>query len=115
VARLHDFAHRVGSATSIGERVRAHSRFFIEVALASQSERLTRAEVRLQAEFGDLVWTPGDPPFDPAAASGGLGEIAEAIAEERSEPARSCAERHVQGAARWLIGCQMWLNEAHPS
>jgi GntR family transcriptional repressor for pyruvate dehydrogenase complex len=114
VARVREFAERVGSATSIGDRVRAHSRFFIEVALASQSERLTRAEVRLQAEFGDLLWTPGDRQFEPAAAAAALSAIAVAIRDERAEVARMLAEQHVQAATRWLIGCHLRLHEEHP-
>jgi DNA-binding FadR family transcriptional regulator len=111
VVRLRDFAGRVATASSIGERGRAHSRFFIEVALASQSERLTRSEVRLQAEFGDLLWTPGEPEFDASAAACALGAIADAIADEHGDAARSLAESHVQAATRWLIGCHLALDE----
>ena len=114
VARVRVFAGRVATVSSIGVRVRAHSRLFIEVALASQSERLTRAEVRLQAEFGDLLWTPCAPSFDATEASKLLGEIAAAIAEEHAEQARALAERHVQAATRWLIGSRLSLDEDSP-
>src|SRR5829696_855924 len=112
ITRLRDLAGRVESATSIGDRGRAHSRFFIEVALASQSERLTRVEVRLQAETGDLLWTPSDERFDPVAASATLRSIADSIADEDGAVARELAERHVQLATRWLIGAHLALTEA---
>jgi GntR family transcriptional repressor for pyruvate dehydrogenase complex len=109
VARLRQLAGRLSSADTIGERGRAHSRFFIEVALASQSERLTRGEVRLQAEYGDLLWTPGEPAFDPASAASMLEQIAGAVADEDSRLARDLAERHVQAATRWLIEAHLGL------
>jgi GntR family transcriptional repressor for pyruvate dehydrogenase complex len=112
MTRLQEFASRVATATSIGDRGRAHSRFFIEVALASQSERLTRAEVRLQAETGELLWTPSDASFDPAHASATLRSIADAIAAEDAAGARELAERHVQLATRWLIGTHLALTQA---
>jgi GntR family transcriptional repressor for pyruvate dehydrogenase complex len=112
VNRLREFASRVESATSIGDRGRAHSRFFIEVALASQSERLTRAEVRLQADTGDLLWTPAPESFDPVAAAAALCKVADAIAAEDASAARDLAERHVQLATRWLIATHLALTEA---
>ncbi len=90
-------------ATTIGDRGRAHSRFFIEVALASQSERLTRAEVRLQAETGELLWFPASEPFSISAAVTALTELTSAISTEDGQRARDLAEEHVARATRWLV------------
>ena len=109
VFRMRSFAVGLGAASSIGDRSRAHSRFFIEVALASQSERLTRSEVRLQAQTGDLLWLPSAAPFEPAEAAAELQRIADAIREGRRVRWRDLAERHVQRAARWLIETRLSL------
>lgn len=109
VAHMRSLVARLGSATTIGDRGRAHSRFFIEIALASQSERLTRSEVRLQAETGELLWLPGDATPDPGAVANRLDQIADAIADEDGPRARELAERHVQLAVRSLIGTRLAL------
>src|SRR5579863_4813997 len=45
VRRLRALVRQLSGAASLGSRIRADSRFHIEVAMASQSERLTRLEV----------------------------------------------------------------------
>lgn len=114
LARLRGFATLLEAATTIGDRGRAHSRFFIEIALASQSERLTRTEVRLQAEMGDLLWIPGDAALEPAPVAHALGHIADAIADENGLRARDLAEAHVQFAVRSLIDCRLALADPQP-
>jgi GntR family transcriptional regulator, transcriptional repressor for pyruvate dehydrogenase complex len=109
--RMRQFAVRLAAADAIGDRGRAHSRFFIEVALASQSERLTRAEVRLQSETADLLWIPSSAPFDPAEVANTLHGITAAIEAEDAAEARDRAERHVQRATRWLIETRLELTD----
>jgi DNA-binding FadR family transcriptional regulator len=111
IERMRQFARRLADAGSIGDRGRAHSRFFIEVALASQSERLTRAEVRLQSETADLLWIPSAAPFDASQVAGTLEAITEAIEAEDAANARERAEQHVQRATRWLIETRLELIE----
>lgn len=109
LARMRGFATLLEAAATIGDRARAHSRFFIEIALASQSERLTRAEVRLQSEMGDLLWIPGDASLEVGAVANGLERIATAIADEDAPRARDLAEGHVQLAVRALIDMRLTL------
>lgn len=109
LARMRSFAALVGSTTSIGDRGRAHSRFFIEMALASQSERLTRSEVRLQSEMGDLLWVPGDAPLPPDVVARDLDRVADAVADEDGARARALAEGYVQFAVRRLIDTRLAL------
>lgn len=111
VLRLRAFATRLARADSIGARTRAHSLFFIEIALAAQSERLTRAEVRLQAETGDLLWFVSDRPLDPASVAHDLDTIADAIADEDGSTARDLAEQHVRNSSRWLIETRLDLGD----
>lgn len=96
VRRLLSLATRVADATGVSGRTRADTRFHIEVAVASQSERITRAEVSLQAELGALIWIPGSRDVEPAAAAQEHVAIAQAIAREDGALARQLAEKHVR-------------------
>jgi GntR family transcriptional regulator, transcriptional repressor for pyruvate dehydrogenase complex len=111
VIRMREFAERVAAARTVGDRARAHSRFFIELALASQSERLTRAEVRLQTEIGELVWIPTKHAIDPATASTTLRAIADGVQCEDATVTRELAELHVRGLCRWLMDARLELIE----
>ncbi|WP_228637768.1 FadR/GntR family transcriptional regulator [Microtetraspora sp. AC03309] len=111
VRRLLTLVDQLASAGGLGARIRADSRFHIEVAIASQSERLTRLEINLQAETAGMLWLPygteprlGDVVADHHA-------IATAIAEEDGEQARLLAERHVQRNLRRLTELHLLLAE----
>ena len=54
VRRLYTLVRQLSGASTLGSRIRADCRFHIEVAQASQSERLTRLEVGLQTQLGDF-------------------------------------------------------------
>jgi DNA-binding GntR family transcriptional regulator len=90
--------------------MKADSRFHIEVAIATKSERLTRREVALQAESVGLLWTAYLP--DAEAEKGALehGYIVEAIANEDGPAAAETAARHVRNNLRRLIAAHMRLN-----
>jgi DNA-binding FadR family transcriptional regulator len=122
VRRLHTLVHQLTGAASLGSRIRADSRFHIEVAIASQSERLTRLEVELQTQLGELLWLPpetaGTTPgsdglaaglLDPAAAAAEHAAIAEAIAAEDGDRARLLAERHVEQTLQRLTAMRLAL------
>jgi GntR family transcriptional repressor for pyruvate dehydrogenase complex len=112
VAALRRFADTLGRARSIGERARANSRFSIEMALAARSERLTRAELRLQAEAGELLWLPTPAPLDAKAVARDLRSIADAVAAEDADRARSLVERRTELNVRWLVATHMELTDA---
>ena len=128
VRRLHTLVHQLTDATSLGSRIRADSRFHIEVAIASQSERLTRLEVELQTQLGELLWlppetagiTPGPSALaaglpDPAAAAAEHTAIAEAIAAEDGDRARLLAERHVERTLQRLTAMRLALPQRSPT
>jgi DNA-binding FadR family transcriptional regulator len=120
VRRLHTLVHQLSGAASLGSRIRADSRFHIEVAIASQSERLTRLEVELQTQLGELLWLPPETAgrtesaglLDPAAASAEHAAIAEAIAAEDGDGARLLAERHVMSTLQRLTAMRLALPQA---
>jgi DNA-binding FadR family transcriptional regulator len=100
--RLLILVEQLRKASSLGSRIRADSRFHIEVALASQSERLTRLEVGLQTQLADLLWLPHDCELSVAEVAAEHQSIAEAIAAEDGARARTLAERHVEHGLRRL-------------
>ncbi|MFV0090700.1 FCD domain-containing protein, partial [Staphylococcus aureus] len=61
VRRLFALTDQLGAAESMADRIRADSRFHIQIAIASQSARLARREANLQAEVSGLIWLPHEP------------------------------------------------------
>lgn len=112
IAHLRALADDLAGATDVVQCVRANSRFGIELALASQSERLTRAEVRLQAESGELLWTSTDSPLDRADVAADLHRIADAVADEDEITARDLTEQRTRQNVRWLIGAHLELSDS---
>jgi GntR family transcriptional regulator, transcriptional repressor for pyruvate dehydrogenase complex len=116
--RLYTLVRRLSVAPSLGSRIRADSRFHIEVAQASQSERLTRLEVGLQTQLGELLWLPPEPagatavpgatePLNHLAVSAEHAAIADAIAAEDGDRARMLAEGHVTRNLRRLTALRL--------
>lgn len=101
--RLLTLVEQLSGASGTGALVRADSRFHIEVAIASQSERLTRLEVALQSRTAGLLWLSYAAERGTDAVVAEHHAIATAIAEEDGERARALAERHVRGNLRRLI------------
>ncbi|WNG89163.1 GntR family transcriptional regulator [Mycobacterium sp. ITM-2016-00317] len=97
VRRLFALTDQLGAAATLGDRIRADSRFHIQVAIASQSARLARREANLQAEAAGLVWLPIGPEMDVAAHVQEQHAIAAAVASENASEARRLAEAHVMG------------------
>ncbi|WBP95937.1 GntR family transcriptional regulator [Mycolicibacterium neoaurum] len=95
VRRLFALTDQLGAATTLGDRIRADSRFHIQVAVASQSSRLARREANLQAESAGLVWLPIAPEIDVAVHVEQQHAIATAVASENASDARRLAEEHV--------------------
>jgi DNA-binding FadR family transcriptional regulator len=119
--RLHTLVTQLSRASTLGSRIRADSRFHIEVAQASQSERLTRLEVELQTQLAELLWLPpadssaedssaedrAPGQLDHVAVSAEHAAIADAIAAEDGDRARMLAERHVEGNLRRLTALRL--------
>jgi GntR family transcriptional regulator, transcriptional repressor for pyruvate dehydrogenase complex len=113
--RLRTLVHQLSGAVSLGSQIRADSRFHIEVAIAAQSERLTRLEVGLQTQLAELLWLPpettwtveGAEPLDPVTAADEHAAITDAIAAEDGDRARLLAERHVERNLRRLTALRL--------
>jgi DNA-binding FadR family transcriptional regulator len=85
---------RLAAAATMSERRRADTQFTIEVAAAAQSPRLTREELRLRGEVGDLLWLQLDE-RDHEDSVLARRELVGAIARRDGAMSRELAERHV--------------------
>lgn len=111
VTKLLALVDRMDSAATRGARMRADSRFHIEVAIATRSERLTRREVSLQAETVGLLWLSELDEAEAVAIVEEHREIAGAIAEQNPTRAQAVAENHVLQNLRRLAGLHLKLVE----
>ncbi len=128
--RLLALADQLATSATIGARIMADSRFHIEVAIASKSERLTALEVALQATLAELLWLPrrgrqgrqghrgrwddeaGAHPAEllsPRSASEEHAAIAAAIEAEDGSLARLLAEQHAEANLRRLTALRLAL------
>lgn len=106
VERLNTLARKLADSTDPVHSLRTDSRFQIEVTVCSQSARLTRAEVALQAELSEMRWLP-ELAVDPKEVAAGHLELVKAIEAEDEKAARALAEEHSAAAIRRLIGLRM--------
>lgn len=109
--RLVRLADDLRSAVTPAECIRADSRFHVEVAVAAQSERLTRQEVRLQAEICGLLWFPEGPTLDQVAIAAEHHAIAAAVADGDAELARRHVERHMLSSLDRLTELHLLVTE----
>lgn len=102
VDELRQQALRLRAARTASERRRADTQFTIEVAAAAQSSRLTREELRLRAEVGDLLWLDLTE-ADHAASVRSRLDLVEAIGRRDTRRAQQLAEDHVAGDTARLL------------
>ncbi|EMY35103.1 transcriptional regulator [Arthrobacter crystallopoietes BAB-32] len=110
--RLDQLARGLEHADSPETQARADSRFHIELAVVAQSPRLTALEIRLQAEMGQLLWTPLAGVFDPAAAAREHAAIAESIREDNPDKAQRLVLEHIRRNTYHLIDTKLTLTHA---
>ena len=105
---LREHAARLRAAITLTERRRADARVHIEVAAAAQSPRLTREEMSLWSEIGDLVWLPlaADQVIAVAMEH---DAIIDAIQRRDPTRARELAEEHVAAETERLLALKLRL------
>jgi len=80
--------------------------FFLEVAVLSQSARLVREQIRLQAEFGPLLLLGLDDEAQRADATARDRDIVRAVAAHRPTEARTAAGDLVRGLSVPLLAAK---------
>jgi DNA-binding FadR family transcriptional regulator len=111
VEALREHAARLSSAETLTERRRADARLHVEIAAAAQSPRLTREEMALWAQVGDLVWLPLAG-ADVSAVAAEHDAIVAAIGARDGRAARELAEAHVAAETRRLLELRVSLGDA---
>jgi GntR family transcriptional regulator, transcriptional repressor for pyruvate dehydrogenase complex len=99
---------RLRMANTISERRRADTQFTIEVAAAAQSSRLTREELRLRAEVGDLLWLQRTE-ADHEESVKSRRKLIDAITGGKANRARDLAEQYVAADTRRLLQLRLEL------
>lgn len=103
VTRLREIVDRLATARETIEQRRLDGRFFVEVAAAAQSVRLTRAQIDLQSEAGQIPWPAENSPKRVSEVIAAHTQVVDAIAARKGDRARTLAENHMAVRTAWLI------------
>jgi DNA-binding FadR family transcriptional regulator len=88
---------------------RAEAQFHLEVAAASQSARMTQEELRLQADFGPLLWLSMASADGRQQSESDHAGIVDAIASGERAQARALTEDHVGRAIDSVVRMRLEL------
>ncbi|WP_285116953.1 GntR family transcriptional regulator [Leifsonia sp. fls2-241-R2A-40a] len=80
--------------------------FLLELAVLSQSTRLVREQLRLQAEFGPLLWLGMRDAALRDTAAAAVRAIADGVAARDAATARAEVSTLLAGVARWLLAAK---------
>ncbi|MFL4472780.1 FadR/GntR family transcriptional regulator [Paeniglutamicibacter sp. MACA_103] len=108
--RLQDMARSLVMADSAQARARADSRFHIELAVTAQSTRLANAEIRLQAETVEVLWSPLVDDFDAERATAEHLALVRAVSENRSQQGQQLVIDHIRRSTHHLIDTKLALS-----
>lgn len=113
--RLAELAFRAREARGAQELSMTDSRFHVEVAVLSHSQRLLTAEQGLQAELSPFLWCE-----ETARASSQLAftehlSLIMAIEQRRPDDAQRIAVEHVRGNIRMIIDGKLRIEARDPA
>ncbi|TFC07669.1 GntR family transcriptional regulator [Cryobacterium mannosilyticum] len=100
--RLHAWLLHADFSTTAGARTNAGG-FYLELAVLSQSARLVREQIRLQAEFGPLLLLGLGDPDTRTRVTGLNGRIALAITDGDGQAARTLVADQGRLLGEWLL------------
>ncbi|GAA3735007.1 FCD domain-containing protein [Spinactinospora alkalitolerans] len=107
IARLREIVDRLAAARPAHARRRIGGRYYIEVAAAAQSVRLTTQEIDLQSELGELLWSPMRPALDQEKLHERTVHnhraVIDAVERRAGDAARALTERHIEAGVQRLI------------
>lgn len=109
IARLRENVSRLAASSEGTEQRRIESRYYIDVAAAAQSVRLTMQEIDLQAELGQLLWGAPRTPAELAATLESHRQVLDAIEARDGTSARRITETHVGRVTARLIDVHVGL------
>lgn len=97
--------------TTKSDAARNAGGFYLEIAVMSQSPRLVREQIRLQAEFGSLLWLGVTDDDIRGNLSGQNVQIAEAISAHDAETARALVRLQLGDLSSWLLTAKESLEQ----
>jgi DNA-binding FadR family transcriptional regulator len=103
IRRLQDIVDRLAAAPRASDRWRLQARFYVELAAAAQSVRLTLEEIDLQGEAGQIPWPAEDSAERAEQLVTGHRQVVEAIAARDGGVARSRIEAGLAIQTEWLV------------
>lgn len=109
IDRLRRSVARLNSASDPAEHRRIEGRYYIDVAAVSQSVRLTRQEIDLQAEMGQLLWGAELSRQDRDDAAAGHERVLSAIEGREPDLARRLTEDRIAATTARLIALHVRL------
>jgi DNA-binding FadR family transcriptional regulator len=113
VSRLRDLAERLSATAPAAEQRRLEGRFYVEVAAASQSVRLTMHEIDICSEAGQIPWPLEGCPDRVRCAAAAHRGVVDAVAMRNGPLARSLTEQHLGARTNWLIELRRDLLRGH--
>jgi DNA-binding FadR family transcriptional regulator len=103
IARLGEIVDRLaGEPTTTGQR-RADGRFYVEMAAAAHSVRLTMHQMDLHLELGQLPWPPAHAPALLAEMVDAHRAVVDAVGRRDAARARELTEQHVERRTLWSV------------
>lgn len=105
--RLSGLGQAIGTARGVAARVRADSRFHVELAAATRCAGLARLEMEIQGEIGLLLWLSESDGPNPQHAAMEHRLIVDAVSRRDSAAARDLAESHIADGINRLIQVRM--------
>ncbi|MGH8826348.1 MAG: FadR/GntR family transcriptional regulator [Jiangellaceae bacterium] len=112
IGRLQDLGARLRDAHDLGELRRIDGRFYIELAAAAQSVRLTLQEIELQGELAQMSWPSMTASADRDQLAISRLAVVEAIAQRDAGKARQLTEDQIAEDTRRLIEDHIELTRA---
>ncbi|MFC7764958.1 FCD domain-containing protein [Leucobacter soli] len=110
--RLAELAFRAREARGAQDLTLSDSRFHIEIAVLSQSQRLLTAEQRLQSEITPLLWSEGLARVSAHDAFTDHLALVMAIEQGRADDAWRVAEAHIMSNIRAIVAAKLALPES---
>ncbi len=110
VDRLRTFADKLMTAETPADMASADSRFHIELAVAAQSPRLMRSEIRLRRELGALLWSGVVAEMSATAAYADHVAIVDAVASGVATRAAAVTEDHLSRDIFRVIDAKLSLD-----
>lgn len=109
IARLREILDRLEVAAEGTQQRRIESRYYIDVAAAAQSVRLTMQEIELQAELGQLLWGTARSAGELATTVASHRQVVDAIEARDAALARRITEAHIGAVTGHLIDVHLRL------